>query len=100
MYLESSRIYRMDGSINVYKTGKTFETYDPRSGEVIASVAEADRADVDLAVKAARKAFDEGPWPRMSGYVCSDTLHMCTYNHPFIHAYKYTCMHACMYRSV
>ena len=36
---------------------------------MIADVAEAEKADVDVAVKAARKAFDEGPWPRMSGYV-------------------------------
>ncbi|PON73315.1 Succinylglutamate-semialdehyde dehydrogenase [Parasponia andersonii] len=46
---------------------KTFETIDPRNGEVIASVAEGDKEDVDLAVKAARAAFDHGPWPRMSG---------------------------------
>ena len=49
--------------------GKTFETRDPRTGEVIATIAEGDKADVDLAVKAAREAFDNGPWPRMTGYV-------------------------------
>ncbi|KAG9459284.1 hypothetical protein H6P81_003792 [Aristolochia fimbriata] len=49
-------------------SGKTFETIDPRNGEVIARVAEGDKADVDLAVKAAREAFDHGKWPRMSGY--------------------------------
>eukprot|EP01018_Ginkgo_biloba_P023246 Gb_16620 [translate_table: standard] len=48
--------------------GKTFETCDPRTGDVITRVAEATREDVDLAVKAARNAFDNGPWPRMSGY--------------------------------
>ncbi|MCL7046473.1 hypothetical protein MKW94_007123, partial [Papaver nudicaule] len=47
---------------------KTFETIDPRSGEVITRVAEGDKEDVDLAVKAAREAFDHGKWPRMSGY--------------------------------
>ncbi|KAF2303897.1 hypothetical protein GH714_024189 [Hevea brasiliensis] len=51
-----------------YLSGKTFETVDPRSGEVIASVAEGDKEDVDLAVKAARHAFDNGPWPRLSGF--------------------------------
>ena len=56
-------------SINLSCPGKTFETRDPRSGDVIANIAEADKEDVDIAVKAARKAFDEGPWPRMSGYV-------------------------------
>ncbi|XP_068647427.1 aldehyde dehydrogenase family 2 member C4-like [Aristolochia californica] len=49
-------------------SGKTFETIDPRNEEVIARVAEGDRADVDLAVGAAREAFDHGKWPRMSGY--------------------------------
>ncbi|GMH30718.1 hypothetical protein Nepgr_032561 [Nepenthes gracilis] len=48
-------------------SGKTFETIDPRNGQVIARVAEGDEDDVDLAVEAAREAFDHGPWPRMSG---------------------------------
>ncbi|MPW22415.1 aldehyde dehydrogenase family protein [Paraburkholderia sp. CNPSo 3157] len=45
----------------------TFETVDPSTEQVIAKVASATAEDVDLAVKAARRAFDEGPWPRMSG---------------------------------
>ncbi|KAG4141176.1 hypothetical protein ERO13_D06G059800v2 [Gossypium hirsutum] len=48
-------------------SGKTFDTIDPRTGEVITKVSLGDREDVDLAVKAARHAFDYGPWPRMSG---------------------------------
>ncbi|CAH1426372.1 unnamed protein product [Lactuca virosa] len=48
-------------------SGKTFETIDPRTEEVIANIAEGDKDDIDLAVKAARAAFDRGPWPRMSG---------------------------------
>ncbi|XP_057777329.1 aldehyde dehydrogenase family 2 member C4-like [Salvia miltiorrhiza] len=48
-------------------SGKTFETIDPRSEEVIGKVAEGDKEDVDLAVKAAREAFDHGPWPRLPG---------------------------------
>nr|CAB3470750.1 unnamed protein product [Digitaria exilis] len=48
-------------------SGRTFETRDPRTGDVIATVAEGDKEDVDLAVKAARDAFDHGEWPRMSG---------------------------------
>ncbi|KAK9947720.1 hypothetical protein M0R45_003332 [Rubus argutus] len=48
-------------------SGKTFETIDPRTGEVIIRVAEGDKEDVDLAVKAARTAFDHGRWPRMPG---------------------------------
>jgi phenylacetaldehyde dehydrogenase len=47
-------------------SGKTFPVYDPATGEVIAHVPEAEAADVDAAVHAARKAFDEGPWPGMT----------------------------------
>src|SRR5438552_2397086 len=47
-------------------SGKTFETLNPAIGEVICQVAEGDKADIDLAVKAARKAFEEGPWPKMN----------------------------------
>ena len=50
-------------------SGKTFPTLDPRTAEVIAHVAEAESEDVDRAVAAARKAFDEGPWPKMTAYV-------------------------------
>ncbi|KAL0013931.1 hypothetical protein SO802_001000 [Lithocarpus litseifolius] len=48
-------------------SGKTFETIDPRTGEAIARIAEGDKEDVDLAVNAARHAFDNGPWPRLPG---------------------------------
>src|SRR5437588_4700787 len=47
-------------------TGKTFETLNRATGAVICQVAEGDKADIDLAVKAARKAFEEGPWSRMN----------------------------------
>ena len=47
-------------------SGKTFDTFNPATGEVLARVAEGDQADIDLAVKAARQAFEEGPWPAMS----------------------------------
>jgi aldehyde dehydrogenase (NAD+) len=46
------------------KSGKTFETLNPATEEVLALIAEGDKADVDEAVKAARKAF-EGPWSKM-----------------------------------
>src|SRR5208337_363518 len=47
-------------------SGKTFPTINPSTGEVITQVAEADAADVDKAVAAARSAFDKGPWRKMS----------------------------------
>jgi aldehyde dehydrogenase (NAD+) len=43
-------------------SGKTFPTINPSTAEVITQVAEADAADVDKAVAAARAAFDKGPW--------------------------------------
>src|ERR1700727_1719312 len=43
-------------------SGKTFETPNPATGETLASVAEGDSEDIDRAVRAARAAFDEGPW--------------------------------------
>src|ERR1700758_3766000 len=47
-------------------SGKTFPTINPSTGEVITQVAEADAADADKAVVAARAAFDKGPWRKMS----------------------------------
>ncbi len=47
------------------QSGKTFETIDPTSGAALCNVAEGDKADIDLAVKAAREAFEHGPWARM-----------------------------------
>jgi len=47
------------------QSGKTFATVNPSTGEEICQVAEADAADVDLAVQAAREAFEHGPWRRM-----------------------------------
>jgi aldehyde dehydrogenase (NAD+) len=44
------------------ESGKTFATINPSTGEEICEIAEADAADVQKAVKAARTAFDRGPW--------------------------------------
>lgn len=45
-------------------SGRTFDTVDPSTGNIIAKIAEADASDVDMAVRSARKAF-EGDWGRM-----------------------------------
>ncbi|PIA62100.1 hypothetical protein AQUCO_00200240v1 [Aquilegia coerulea] len=58
----------IDGKFVDAASGKTFPTLDPRTGEVIAHVAEGDKEDINRAVAAARKAFDEGPWPKMTAY--------------------------------
>ncbi len=47
-------------------SGKYFPTYDPATGEVLAQIAEGDREDINLAVKAARAAFDHGPWRKLT----------------------------------
>jgi phenylacetaldehyde dehydrogenase len=47
-------------------SGKTFETPNPATGETLARVAEGDAEDIDRAVRAARTAFDEGPWGRIT----------------------------------
>ena len=48
-------------------SGKRFDRKSPAHDVVIGTYPEAGTADVDAAVKAARKAFDEGPWPTMKG---------------------------------
>ncbi len=56
----------IDGKWVGAKSGKTFTTYDPSNGLALAEVAAGDAADVDLAVKAARRAFEDGAWGKMS----------------------------------
>src|SRR5256884_5723453 len=55
----------IDGQWVDAESGKTFETPNPATGQTLAEVAEADKADIDKAVAAARRAF-EGKWSRMS----------------------------------
>jgi phenylacetaldehyde dehydrogenase len=47
-------------------SGKTFDTPNPATGETLARVAEGDAEDINRAVRAARAAFDDGPWSRMT----------------------------------
>src|SRR3954463_5586914 len=56
-------------------SGKTFATTNPATGQTICQVAEGDKADIDLAVKAARKAFEDGPWARMNASERGRLLH-------------------------
>src|SRR5205823_8828531 len=56
-------------------SGKTFPTLNPATGDPICQVAEGDKADIDLAVKAARKAFEEGPWPKLAASERGRFLH-------------------------
>ena len=47
-------------------SGKTFETPNPATGDTLARIAEGESEDIDRAVRAARAAFDDGPWSRMT----------------------------------
>lgn len=62
----TDQLLLIDGKWIPSVSGKTFETINPATGEVICRVAEGDKADIDLAVAAARRAFESGPWPKMS----------------------------------
>ncbi|GMA51371.1 aldehyde dehydrogenase [Alicyclobacillus contaminans] len=65
-FLKGTKRLFINGEFVDSVSGKTFETYNPATGEVLAVVSEAGPEDVDRAVQAARKAFDEGKWARMS----------------------------------
>ncbi|MGU3665398.1 aldehyde dehydrogenase family protein [Methylobacterium sp. A49B] len=74
-WLSKDRTLLIDGKWVPAQSGKTFDVTDPATGEVIAKVAEGDKADVDAAVKAARRAFESGPWPRMTPSARGRLLH-------------------------
>src|ERR1700687_2628092 len=47
-------------------SGKTFSTFNPATGDVLSQVAEGDKEDINRAVKAARAAFETGPWSKIT----------------------------------
>ena len=65
-FVTTPRQLFIDGKLVDAKAGRTFKTLNPATGETLATVAEGDTMDVDLAVRAARRAFDTGPWGRMT----------------------------------
>jgi phenylacetaldehyde dehydrogenase len=64
-FLGSSHQLLIDGIWQPAASGETFEVRDPSSDQVIANVASADKSDVDRAVLAARRAFEDSEWSRM-----------------------------------
>ncbi len=56
----------IDGKWRDASDGATFEQKNPATNEVVTTFAVATTHDVDQAVRAARRAFDEGPWPRLN----------------------------------
>ncbi len=65
-FTASPRQLFINGQWTDAASGKTFETPNPATGDTLARIAEGDAEDIDRAVKAARKAFDEGPWGRIT----------------------------------
>ncbi len=65
-WLSKPRPMLIDGKWVQAKSGKVFDVQDPATEMLLARVAEGDAADIDAAVKAARKALEHGPWSRMS----------------------------------
>ena len=63
-----AKLLLIDGKLVPSVSGKTFKTYNPSTGKVLAEVAEAGREDIDRAVAAARRAFEEGPWSRFKPF--------------------------------
>src|ERR1700723_4264582 len=65
-YVTKTRTMLINGKWVDSASGKTFPTYNPATGEVLSNVAEGDKEDIDRAVKAARAAFETGPWSKIS----------------------------------
>ncbi len=63
----SAKKMLIDGQWVNAASGKTFESHNPATGELLATVAEGDKADIDSAVAAARRAF-EGPWSKFTPF--------------------------------
>jgi phenylacetaldehyde dehydrogenase len=73
-FISTPRKMLIDGQWLAAQSGKTFDVYNPATGEVLARVAEGDKADIDRAVKAARNAFDSGAWPKLTASARSKLL--------------------------
>ncbi len=65
-FVARKHLMLIGGEFRPASSGKTFPVFNPADGEVICEVPEAELADVNLAVRAARKAFDSGPWTKMT----------------------------------
>ncbi len=65
-FLGEARKMLINGQWVASASGKTFQSFNPANGSVLAEVAEGDQEDINRAVKAARAAFDGGPWRKMT----------------------------------
>jgi phenylacetaldehyde dehydrogenase len=65
-FVATTRQLFIDGQWVDAASGETFETTNPATGETLATVAAGDVSDIDRAVRAARRAFEDGPWGRLT----------------------------------
>ena len=65
-FIATERKLFIDGRWVDAASGRTFVTPNPATGDTLATVAEGDAEDVDRAVRAARRAFEDGPWASMT----------------------------------
>ncbi|HLR65212.1 MAG TPA: aldehyde dehydrogenase family protein [Pseudogracilibacillus sp.] len=65
-FLDEDHHLFINGEFRPSQSQKTFEVFNPATGQVLSHVSEADEGDVDKAVQAAKKAFETGPWKEMS----------------------------------
>ena len=65
-FIGAPRQLFINGQWSDAASGKTFQTPNPATGETLAHIAEGDAEDIDRAVRAARRAFEDGPWSRMT----------------------------------
>src|ERR1700723_3181444 len=65
-FVATPRQLFIDGQWTDAASGQTFDTPTPATGETLASGAEGDAEDINRAVRAARRAFEDGPWSRMT----------------------------------
>ncbi len=63
----------IDGKLVMPVDGQTFGTYNPSTGALLATVAQGGVQDIDLAVAAARRAF-EGPWSKFTPFQRQETI--------------------------
>ncbi len=67
-FIATDRQLFIDGKWVDAASGQTFVTPNPATGDALATVAEGGAEDIDRAVRAARRAFDDGPWASMTPY--------------------------------
>jgi phenylacetaldehyde dehydrogenase len=65
-FIAAPRQLFIDGQWAAAASGKTFDTPNPATGDTLARIAEGDAEDINRAVRAARRAFEDGPWSRLT----------------------------------